>query len=268
VSNLDRWYMGAVIRDRFAQWWAGLAERRAGRRAELAAARADLPPTLVRARAIALVAVAVVSTAATVAALSESYRNLLMWAIHHGVPAPFSWVWPVTIDSFVILGELALFVALLDHWSGWAKAWPWLVIAAGLSASVAGNIGSLGAAPTWPSRLTAAASPAAAFVGLTIALAVLKRVVARARLTPAAADVRMEDIPVATRDIVSRLVSVGVRDTGQLAAVAGVTERHAARLRRAAEEARDSPAASPDMPRAAGRRNVSAPRLTPVGGQP
>jgi hypothetical protein len=83
------------------------------------------------------------------------------------------------VDSFVVTGELALFVGLVDGWRGRHRAWAWLVTFGGLAVSVAGNIGHVGPAP-WADRLTAAVPPVAAFVALTVALGVLKRVAARA----------------------------------------------------------------------------------------
>jgi hypothetical protein len=174
-----------AVADWLVEWWAYLtgrvAERRAAAAERRAAVRPDLPASLATARAVALLAIALLSAAATAAALAESYRNLYEWAIHHHVFPGFAWAWPLTVDSFVVIPELVLFVAMVDIWFGWSKVWPWLVIAGGLSASVAGNIGSLGTSPTLTDQLTAAASPTAAFVALPFALAVLKRVIARAR---------------------------------------------------------------------------------------
>jgi Protein of unknown function (DUF2637) len=130
-------------------------------------------------RRYALRAVALIVTAATAVALSESYRSLYLWALHHGVPGRWAFAWPATVDSFVVVGELALFIGLIDGWSGRYRAWAWLVTFGGLAVSVAGNIGHVGPAP-WADRLTAAVPPIAAFVALTVALGVLKRVAALA----------------------------------------------------------------------------------------
>jgi hypothetical protein len=130
-------------------------------------------------RRYALRAIALIVTAATAVALAESYRALYLWAAHHGVPGRWAYAWPAMVDTFVMVGELALFVGLVDGWKGRHRAWAWTVTFGGLAVSVAGNIGHVGPAP-WADRLTAAVPPVAAFVALTVALGVLKRVAARA----------------------------------------------------------------------------------------
>ncbi len=75
-------------------------------------------------------------------------------------------------------GELALYVAYLDGWSARQRAWPWATALTGLAVSVAGNVGHIQAWPGHPvnlaDRLTAAASPLAAFAGLSVGLLVVK----------------------------------------------------------------------------------------------
>lgn len=256
----------------FLAWWAewrfNAWQRRAGRRAEREAARLDLPPALVRARSAALLLIAAICMATTVSALAESYRNLLKWALHHGVSPAFAWAWPLTVDAFVVIPELVLFLAMVDHWLGWGKAWPWLVIAAGLSASVAGNIGSLGTSPTWPDRFTAAASPTAAFVGLTLALAVLKRVVIAARAAAPALVADVGDIPATARDIIARAVSANITDTGTLAVLSGVSERHVQRLKNGSQQRAQGHGAPAATSATQHRHRAAQPRLTATGGRP
>jgi len=73
---------------------------------------------------------------------------------------------------------LALYVAHLDGWSARQRAWPWATALTGLAVSVAGNVGHIQAWPGHPvnlaDRLTAAASPLAAFAGLSVGLLVVK----------------------------------------------------------------------------------------------
>jgi hypothetical protein len=259
-----------AVADWLVEWWAYLtgrvAERRAAAAERRAAVRPDLPASLATARAVALLAIALLSAAATAAALAESYRNLYEWAIHHHVFPGFAWAWPLTVDSFVVIPELVLFVAMVDIWFGWSKVWPWLVIAGGLSASVAGNIGSLGTSPTLTDQLTAAASPTAAFVALTFALAVLKRVIARARAAvPLAA---ADDIPPTTRDIIKRAMSVGIADTGTLAALSGVSERHVQRLKNGSQQPAQGYSAAAATSATHTSHRVAQPRLTVTGGRP
>jgi hypothetical protein len=95
--------------------------------------------------------------------------------------------WPAEIDVFLIVGELALYVAYLDAWERRYKLWPWVTAITGLGISVVGNVGHVQALPGSPvtlaDRLTAATSPLAAFAGLMVGLLVLKmtREVAPAR---------------------------------------------------------------------------------------
>lgn len=93
--------------------------------------------------------------------------------------------WPAEIDVFLAVGELALCVAYLDGWSGRHKAWPCGTTVTGLIVSVVGNVGHIQPLPRQPvtvaDRLTAAASPLAAFAGLTIGLLVLKMTRPQAR---------------------------------------------------------------------------------------
>jgi hypothetical protein len=66
--------------------------------------------------------------------------------------------WPLQVDAFIAVGELALFVALADSWSVRSRTAAWTVTVLGLAVSVAGNVGHLGS-PDVASHLTAAAPP-------------------------------------------------------------------------------------------------------------
>jgi hypothetical protein len=131
-----------------------------------------------RTRRIALYAIGVLAILASVNALTHSYAGLYNWALHHRVDGWQAMSWPAEIDVFLVLGELALYVAYLDTWSGRNKIWPWVTTATGLIVSVVGNVGHIQELPGHPvtlaDRLTAAASPVAAFAGLTIGLLVLR----------------------------------------------------------------------------------------------
>ena len=85
---------------------------------------------------------------------------------------------------FIAVGELALFVALVDQWRTRQRSAAWLVTLAGLAVSVAGNIGHV-AGHSLTVRATAAVPPLAAASALAVGLGVLKRVVER-RAAPAA----------------------------------------------------------------------------------
>lgn len=128
------------------------------------------------ARLIALVLIAVLVLAASLVSFAESYRGLYLWAIRHGISGQWAYAWPVQVDTFVAVGELALFVAMVDQWRMRQRAGAWTVITAGLLVSVAGNIGHV-AGHSLTNRATAAVPPLAASAALAVGLSVLKRVV-------------------------------------------------------------------------------------------
>jgi Protein of unknown function (DUF2637) len=131
-----------------------------------------------RSRRVALCGIGVVAVLASVDALTHSYAGLYGWAVHHRLSGWQAWSWPAEIDVFLVVGELALYVAYLDAWPRRQRAWPWVTAVTGLAVSVAGNIGHIQALPGEPvsfaDRVTAATSPVAAFAGLMIGLLVLK----------------------------------------------------------------------------------------------
>ena len=128
-------------------------------------------------RRIALTAIAVLVGAASAASFAESYRGLFLWALHHGLRGIWAAGFPLQVDVFIAVGELALFVALADQWAARSRIAAWAVTAAGLVVSVAGNVGHI-ASNDLASRATAAIPPLAAAAALAVGLGVLKRVVA------------------------------------------------------------------------------------------
>jgi Protein of unknown function (DUF2637) len=129
-------------------------------------------------RRAALTVIATVLAAASVVALAESYRGLYDWARGHGLPGLWAAIWPLQVDTFLVVGELALFVALVDRWPTRARIPAWAVTLAGLGVSVAGNIGHVHGHDMLI-RATAAVPPLAAASALAVGLGVLKRVVER-----------------------------------------------------------------------------------------
>jgi hypothetical protein len=131
-----------------------------------------------RTRRTALYAIGIIAILASADALTHSYAGLYGWAVHHRLGGWQAWSWPAEIDVFVVIGELALYVAYLDAWPGRQRLWPWMTAVLGLIVSVAGNVGHVQALPGAPvtvaDRITAATSPLAAFAGLMIGLLVLK----------------------------------------------------------------------------------------------
>jgi hypothetical protein len=128
-------------------------------------------------RRVALAAITALVAAATLVSFAESYRALYEWAARHGLEGVWATVWPLQVDVFIAVGELALFVALADGWAWRSRAAAWTVTTLGLAVSVAGNVGHVASAD-WPSRATAAVPPIAAAAALAVGLGVLKRVVA------------------------------------------------------------------------------------------
>ena len=131
-----------------------------------------------RTRKAALNAIAIIAILASANALAHSYAGLYGWAVHHRLTGWQAKSWPAEIDVFLAVGELALYVAYLDAWPGRQRIWPWATALTGLAVSVAGNVGHIQAGPGQPvlltDRLTAAASPLAAFAGLSVGLLVVK----------------------------------------------------------------------------------------------
>jgi Protein of unknown function (DUF2637) len=129
-------------------------------------------------RRAALLAIAAVITAASLTSFAESYRGLYDWAREHGLSGLWAAAWPLQLDTFIAVGELALFVALADRWAARSRAGAWAVTLAGLAASVAGNLGHVHSTAL-ADRATAAVPPLAAAAALAVGLGVLKRVVGR-----------------------------------------------------------------------------------------
>jgi len=130
-------------------------------------------------RRMALALITATITATSLVSFAESYRGLFTWAAHHGLHGAWAVIWPLQVDTFIAVGELALFVALADRWSARNRTGAWAVTVLGLAVSVAGNVGHA-AGHDWATRLTAAVPPMAAAAALAVGLGVLKRVVAGA----------------------------------------------------------------------------------------
>jgi hypothetical protein len=138
---------------------------------------------ILRLRKAALITTGVLVAAASLVSFAESYRGLLLWASHHGLHGVWAVAWPLQVDVFIAVGELALFVALADRSPVRSRVAAWGVTVLGLAASVAGNVGHITGSDL-ASRVTAAVPPLAAAAALTVGLGVLKRVVATAPAEP------------------------------------------------------------------------------------
>ncbi len=131
--------------------------------------------TVLRSCALALITGLVL--AAVAVSFAESYRGLYEWSSRHGLAGAWAAIWPLQVDVFIAVGELALVVGLADGWTVRQRAGAWTVALLGLAVSVAGNVGHA-AGHDWTNRGTAAIPPLAAAAALAVGLGVLKRVVA------------------------------------------------------------------------------------------
>src|SRR5258708_23987557 len=111
-------------------------------------------------------------------AMAAGYAGLYRWPVHPRLGGGQAGSGPAEIDVFLAVGELALYVAYLDGWPARQRIWPWTTALTGLGVSIAGNVGHIQPLPGHPvilaDRLTAAASPVAAFAGLSVGLLVVK----------------------------------------------------------------------------------------------
>jgi len=207
------------------------------------------------ARRVVLWLAALVTVGASLVALWESYHGLYLWAAAHRVEGPH--LWPLCVDAFIVLGECALYVAMVDGWRTWGRVWPWVVMAGGLAVSVAANMGHVPSA-TVSDRLTFAVPPLAAFVGLTVGLGILKRTAAPTSTTAAAAR------PRAWRLAWSRTrpwVSVARVPRPSTTAAAGAP-------RTSSTAARTSSTAAAARPPSGARTSSTAAAARPAGGAP
>jgi hypothetical protein len=123
----------------------------------------------------ALVAITVLDLLATAVSFGESWDALYRWATGHGLSGFWAFVFPLQIDTFIAMGELALFIAILDHWNPQTRIWAWVSTFGGLAVSMVGNVGHVHGHPgSW--QATAAVPPLAAMAGMFIGFQVLKRV--------------------------------------------------------------------------------------------
>jgi hypothetical protein len=123
----------------------------------------------------ALWALAIIVCIATVTGLVESFDGLYIWFSTHGITGFWADFAPLMVDSFTVIGELAIFAGISRHWDWKSRVVPWLSAFIGIASSVAGNVGDkIGHPISW--ELTAAIPPLAGAFGIVIGLGVLKRV--------------------------------------------------------------------------------------------
>ncbi|HUK67914.1 MAG TPA: DUF2637 domain-containing protein [Streptosporangiaceae bacterium] len=170
------------------------------------------------ARRLALAAIAVLVATASLTSFAESYRGLYVWSSEHGLNGLWAVAWPLQVDVFIAVGELALFVGLADQWTRRNRVGAWTVTLAGLAVSVAGNVGHV-SGHALASRATAAVPPLAAAAALAVGLGVLKRVTGaphKGALAPLpVAPLPVAPLPVAEPAVPERLPEAAVDVPGR-----------------------------------------------------
>jgi hypothetical protein len=114
-----------------------------------------------------------------VGAFSESFANLITYFRHAGLILGLAIIAPSMIDIFTVGGETLVLIATVKHWPLRYKIGGWVATFAGLSMSVAGNVGKDGWRHLNPNRAVAYAIAPLALAGLlALGLAIVKRVLA------------------------------------------------------------------------------------------
>ena len=120
-------------------------------------------------------AVGWITCGSTAAALGLSYRNQLDFASQTGgYPLYLALLFPLIIDSFVVVGELRLFTATARAEGLRIKAWAWLLTLGGLAASTAAGTAHVGLEGSTGKLLAAAVAPLAAAASLGTGLGIVK----------------------------------------------------------------------------------------------
>lgn len=196
-------------------------------------------------RLAALTAIAVLVAAASLVSFAESYRGLYDWASRHDLYGGWAAIWPLQVDSFIAVGELALFVALVDAWQRRSRAGAWLVTLTGLAVSVAGNVGHVTVHST-ADRVTAAVPPLAAAAALAVGLGVLKRVVEHHHQAPGVVGVPADVVAAAEASMRATVAAGNPLSVNQLAERFSLTRATATKVRTAVLAAADGHTGAPD----------------------
>ena len=134
------------------------------------------------ARTVSSVMAAMVAAtgAATAVGFWLSYNGLHDFAARAGLSGAEAWMWPASVDLFIIASEAGVTISALRRERDWGA---WVYLALGFAASVTGNILHVhpGQLP-WPPYAVAAVPPMAAMA----ALAALLRIVYRLAIDRAA----------------------------------------------------------------------------------
>ena len=129
---------------------------------------------------IALITFGVIAAGVTVIAVIESYSNLLAFALAYGLSGWRAAIAPGAVDSFIIMGELMLFAAVLLDWPGYAHAAGAVMAVWGFALSVGGNVWHATSA-TAVDRAVSAIWPVTATAGLAGTLLIVRQVMTASR---------------------------------------------------------------------------------------
>jgi hypothetical protein len=125
---------------------------------------------------VALAAFGLIAAAVTVIAVVESYSNLLAFARAHGLAGWRAAIAPGAADSFIIMGELLLFAAVLLRWGKLPHGLGAGMAVWGFLLSLGGNIWHAAAA-TALDRAVSGIWPVTATAGLAGGLIIVRQIV-------------------------------------------------------------------------------------------
>lgn len=172
-----------------------------------------------------------ITCGATVAALALSYRNQVDFASQRGkYPLWAALIFPLIIDSPVIVGELRLYAATVRHEGNRIKAWAWALTLLGLAISMAFGAAHV-SLPVWfpAEQLAAAVAPLAAAASLGTGLGIVKLNAGKPEGRKAAAEDGSARSPARQPGVTAkqarRKPAAGVPSYAQLAALAAQDEQ-------------------------------------------
>lgn len=131
----------------------------------------------------ALITFGVIAAGVTVIAVVESYSNLLAFALAYGLAGWRAAIAPGAVDSFIIMGELLLFAAILLRWGKTAHVLGASMAVWGFLLSTGGNVWHAHAA-TVADRAVSAIWPVTATAGLAGALMIVRQAMTASRAVP------------------------------------------------------------------------------------
>jgi len=137
--------------------------------------------TIARYVAVALMGLGVL--VATADGFAQSYSGLYGWGLEHGLKGWKAQSFPLLVDTFVLVGELGMFLLAIDGHKLRKSLLSWVdllmpgsVAAAGWGASLVFNVGHVEGAG-FATQATAAVPPLASMIGLLVLLRTLHRYV-------------------------------------------------------------------------------------------